>query len=401
MVTLCRCRQSGSFQVHTEMDLTPKHLCTGCTACYAACPASAITMQEDDEGFAYPVVDAGNCTACGLCVKVCPVLHCPQPREPLDVYVAKAVKDDYRSRSSSGGIFPLLASEVLAGSGVVYGAGWERPSLRVIHKMVRNCEELEDLRGSKYVQSDLRKTFAEVRDNLKSGRPVLFTGCPCQVAGLKCFLGCEYENLICVDVICHSVGSPKVFESFKNQVSRGRKLTHIDFRSKVHSWKTMVFRAVYENGQEECVPFVQTLYAKGWFAGWFVRPCCFSCCFKRFRSQSDLSICDAWGIENIAPFLDDGKGVSGIFVLTAKGRRWLKTDQLCFVKVALHDLVKNNPCIIAPMVKTRFFSWRKRARFFKQFNHGLRGEALAMRRVVTRPLIFRVASWAIRRISRK
>ena len=216
----------------------PHNSCTGCSACASICPESCIVMLPDVEGFLHPQIDAEKCSNCGLCLRTCPVLKAIDPREPLAVYAAVNKDDAVRERSSSGGVFWELGKMVIEEGGVVCGAGWSE-DLRVIHKVVDDLEGLKDLQGSKYVQSEIGETYKLVQTHLISGRQVLFSGTPCQVAGLRSFLGKEYDNLICVDLICHAVPSPSVFKQYKQEMEReyGFESKKISFRNKNYGWK--------------------------------------------------------------------------------------------------------------------------------------------------------------------
>jgi coenzyme F420-reducing hydrogenase beta subunit len=345
--------------------------CCGCSACYAVCPKRAITMKPDVEGFLQPVIDETLCVHCGLCEKVCPVLHPGQKRMPLAVYAVKAKDDELRMKSSSGGMFTLLAREILRQGGIVYGAGWEKPAWRVIHKSAENEEELDELRGSKYVQSDMGNTYRQVKAQLDSGRKVLFSGCPCQIAGLKLFLQKPYDNLLCVDLICHSVASPKVFELYKQSITSKGKLVYFHFRDKKEGWAPFYIRYELDNGSRVSTKFIDTFLGKGWALGWFCRQSCFACP-KGFSSRSDLTIADAWGCAEFAKDFADGMGVSLCFIVTAKGKEcWKKVEnrgECSYVPVDIQVATQDNPCAWSPVTKKdawNFPDWKRR-RFFRQ-----------------------------------
>lgn len=195
------------------LQLTDKQDCCGCHACASVCARQCITMQEDNEGFLYPVVDASTCTDCGLCEKVCPVINQDEPRKPLKVYAAKNRNEEIRRQSSSGGIFTPLAESVIRDGGVVFGAKFDK-DWNVVHAWTDTIEGITDFRGSKYVQSTIGDAYREAREFLKQGRKVLFSGTPCQIAGLRKFLRKEYDNLLAVDVVCHGVPSPLVWRKY-------------------------------------------------------------------------------------------------------------------------------------------------------------------------------------------
>lgn len=277
-------------------------------------------MLPDAEGFLQPVIDAAKCVQCGKCEAVCPVLHQGQPRTPLATYAAKAKDDGLRRISSSGGVFSLLARQVIARGGVVFGAAFEPETFRVIHQAARNEEELDALRGSKYVQSDLGDTFAEVRDLLRQGVEVLYSGCPCQIAGLRNFLGGESANLLTVEVICHAVPSPLAWEVFlrSQELERGGKVVAVESRRKCRwrAFETSFTIMTGENGFCECR---SDLWYRTFFKELVSRRCCSDCYYRDFRSGADITLGDFWGIEDVRPGLEDQYGVSLLTCNAEKG----------------------------------------------------------------------------------
>ena len=191
----------------------PKH-CTGCTACASACPKGCIAMQADENGFLYPKIDEAACVHCGLCEQSCPVTSpLPVTMQLPTAYAAYTRDEAVRLQSSSGGVFTELAKAVLDKGGIVYGAAYDE-TFRVVHRAVYHADELPPLRGAKYAQSDLGTCFFDIKTELQNGKWVLFSGTPCQVAGLKAFLQQEYETLLTVDFVCHSVPSPMAWDAY-------------------------------------------------------------------------------------------------------------------------------------------------------------------------------------------
>ena len=277
-------------------------------------------MQEDNEDFLRPVINQNICISCHLCEKTCPVLRKTPPRHPVDVYAAFALDNTIREQSTSGGIFTLLARHVFAQDGIVYGAGWDS-HLRVIHKSAECEVELADLRGSKYVQSDLNGVFQEVKDRLQQGRPVLFSGTPCQIAGLRSYLHKQYDNLFCVEVICWAVPSPKAFQAYMHeQAQTVGRIIQIAFRDKRSGWHNSMLTIHDGDGVEHSIPLESTLFGQGFFAHLFSRPSCHACPFRNLRSGADVTIGDFWGIENTMPEMDDNKGTSVVLINTEIGR---------------------------------------------------------------------------------
>ena len=220
------------------LKLTSKQNCCGCTACASICPKGCIAMKADKEGFCYPQIDEALCIDCGLCEKVCPLLHKPDKHGIINVYGAKNIDDSVRFTSSSGGMFTLFAEQVLNRGGVVFGAAFDG-SLQVCHAGISTMQELAKLRGSKYVQSNMNGIFKQVRTLLAGGKKVLFSGTPCQIAGLKGFLIKDYANLLTVDVVCHGVPSAKVYNKHLTEIAAdtGEAVTQVKFRDKADGWK--------------------------------------------------------------------------------------------------------------------------------------------------------------------
>ena len=212
------------------IELAPKNLCSGCAACRAVCPKDAISMVADEEGFLYPTIDPTRCVSCGKCRKACPILVRGAVREPLFVYAAIANDDGLRLASSSGGVFSLLARNVLAKGGVVFGAAWDYETLSVKMVAARNEEKLSALRGSKYVQADVGDVYLQGVRELKAGRCVLFSGTPCQIVALNRVVPSDVkERLLTVEVICHAAPSPLAFRKYAEQRERavGKKISRI------------------------------------------------------------------------------------------------------------------------------------------------------------------------------
>ena len=374
--------------VDTVQTKVARDHCTGCTACASICPVAAIEMVADKEGFKFPQVESERCINCGACLRVCPVLHPGAPRTPLAVYAAKANDDALRMQSSSGGIFTLLARQTLDGGGVVYGAGWKRPEFIVTHKRVTSETELAELRGSKYVQSELGTTFKQAKKDLENGRKVLFSGTPCQVLGLKRYLQHTYDNLICVDFICHSVASPLLFKLYKESVTGEATISKFTFRDKSCGWSPIHYlKFILSDGRVQTKKFGDTFLGKGWALGWFCRWSCFSCP-KEFTSQSDITLSDAWGCEKFAPEIADAKGVSLIFLNTQEGQnRWrgaLKKRECSTRLVDAEAATELNPC--AWKAREMSDSWNFTRRQRKKFFAALQGTWQIDRKEITNTL---------------
>lgn len=307
------------------LKLISKHDCCGCTACASICPKGCIAMKADEEGFCYPQIDEALCIDCGLCEKVCPLLHKPDKHSILNVYGAKNIDDSVRFTSSSGGMFTLFANAVLQSGGTVFGAELD-DAFQVCHTSITNTGELFKLRGSKYVQSKMTGIFKKVRTLLNNGKKVLFSGTPCQIAGLKGFLMKDYENLTTVDVVCHGVPSAKVYNKYLQEIASdtGESITKVNFRDKANGWKqgeTLFFTKTHRIG----APKRQETYMRLFLNNVSIRPSCGDCAFNNKRSLADVTIADYWGIDKQFPEFDDDKGVTLVMINTEKGQQLFDT----------------------------------------------------------------------------
>lgn len=327
------------------IHIVDKSACCGCNACVQRCPKHCITMREDEEGFLYPFVDQSLCIDCGLCERVCPVLRQGEARKPLKVYAAKNLNEEVRMSSSSGGVFTALAERVLDEGGVVFGVRFDE-NWDVVHDYVDNKKDLVAFRGSKYVQSNVGTCFQKAESFLKEGRRVLFSGTPCQIAGLRLFLKKEYDNLLTVDLVCHGVPSPKVWRTYleetiarqceKNSVfshstvKRKSLIKGISFRDKRLGWKKYSFSLTLSttegSGAKNTVflsdVLTKNIFLQGFLHDLYLRPSCHACPSKCFKSGSDLTIADYWGIGRYYKDFDDDRGVSLLIVNTSKGENF-------------------------------------------------------------------------------
>ena len=302
-----------------------KYSCCGCGACEASCPTKAISIDADEEGFMYPSIDDARCVDCGKCLKVCAFRADkadPYPRHGGDGVACYAVRhsdDAVRAASRSGGIFTALSDAVLANGGAVYGCVMDGV-LRAKHARANSAEGRDVMRGSKYIESDMRGVFPLVEADLKEGREVLFSGTSCQVAGLRSFLGRAHENLLCVDILCHGVPSPKVWADYVAWVEgkSGGGCVGVDFRDKGRfGWRAHT-ETIYLDGGPRAVS--GETFKRIFYGHKALRRSCYECPYKSVEHPGDVTIGDYWGIESAAPELDDNKGVSLVLVNTAQGR---------------------------------------------------------------------------------
>lgn len=330
-------------------------ICTGCGACANLCPHHAITICENKNGFLRPVVDLLLCTNCGLCEKKCPLIS----KVPFDdsqiaqpaVYVAYNFDEKIRSQSSSGGIFDILAREILGQGGIVFGAAFD-DDFSVSQTGINRTEQLEPLRFSKYVQSHTKTTFSEVKDHLAAGRKVLYAGTPCMIAGLLAFLGKKNDKLFTCSFICGSVPSRKVWRMYTEyrEKKAGGKLQSVCFRDKRCGWSQYIIimrflgRPDYVSGQD-------------WFMVSFFRKliqndCCISCQFRGVNQFADIMLADFWGIEEYRPELAaDKKGVSAVLVHTAQGQELFRqcSDRMYIEDAPLDLIVRRNSCLVSSL----------------------------------------------------
>ncbi len=354
----------------TLPTLAPTEACTGCSACRAACPRDAIAMAADGEGFLRPSVDAAKCVGCHACERACPVLA-PGAADPAPTCFAARTRDGTLLReSSSGALFTELARPVLAAGGVVFGCVWDQGTpLTAIHAAAEDEAGLAAMRGSKYVQSDLRDTFREARAALRAGRRVLYTGTPCQIAGLLRFLGRPDPNLLAVEIICHSSASPAAFEVFQRTLARrlGARPVFLSFRDKaVGSWSWPALAWRLEDGRRGATAWYPTSYGRAFLSGLCTRPSCARCTAKAGASGADLTIGDFWGIGEACPRFDDGLGVSVVAAHTAAGRAVLDAirPRLDSEPVSAEVAFRGNPFYLRPAP-----AHRQRAWFMARFRH--------------------------------
>lgn len=318
--------------------------CTGCHGCRSICPAGAVEMKNDKKGFLYPAVDAKKCMKCGLCRAVCPVLHRKEERHKVQALACIAKDGKVRIGSSSGGVFSLLAGRVLAKGGVVFGAAFDE-NWMVRHTGICRIEELYRLCGAKYVQSVVNDVFCDVRRLLEEGRTVYFSGTPCQVDGLKCFLQKEYEQLICQDVICHGVGAPAVWEKYLTEKIEDMKenICKINFRDKETGWNS--YQTKIEFSQKQYCGGHQTdSYMKLYLNNVILRPSCYSCRSKSVWRNSDITLADFWGVGRFLPELDDDRGTSLVLLNSEKGKHLFREidPQVVWKRAPLKKAIRIN-----------------------------------------------------------
>lgn len=365
------------------IDKVGKNNCTGCYACENICPKNCIDMKVDKEGFRYPNVYEEVCIKCEKCLNVCPILNQKTIVNNPKAYASYNKDERIRRESSSGGIFTLLSEKVIQNNGVVFGAKFD-DKFDVVHGYTQDIKGLKSFRGSKYVQSKIGQAYNQVKNFLKNNRLVLFSGTPCQIAGLKSFLGKDYSNLICIDIICHGVPSPLAWDKYKSEISRGKNITSINFRDKTYGWKTYSFRIDFDDNTSFLEKGADNKYIRGFIGDIYLRPSCHNCKFKTLNRQSDITLADFWGIENIDSKMDDGNGTSLVIVNSKKGNHILKEieDFIVFKEVDLNNAIKYNMSAIKSSYcnprRKYFFKKVNKFKFDKLVNESLK-ESLSIR----------------------
>ena len=335
---------------------TEKYHCSGCGACFNACGRNAITMQEDEFGFRYPVIDTEKCIDCGACQRACGYQNLPEKKEAVACFGATAKEDVLLQRSSSGGVFAILAKAILAQEGIVYGAAMplEQDGFNPKHIRIDDEKDLHFLQGSKYVQSDTGVTFSQARDDLKAGRQVLYSGTPCQIAGLRKFLGKEYGNLLTAEVICHGVPSAKMFRDFIEvaEENHGGKIKEFAFRSKKKK-QSMCSAMSFEDGIQQLQNGHRLSYMHYFLDGLIYRDSCYRCPFATEKRVADITLGDFWGFHEEYPQerrFADSKGISCVLANTSRGvtafdgiRDQLTVLETDFEKIARHNAQLTRP----------------------------------------------------------
>lgn len=347
------------------IKITDKKQCCGCYACANTCPNGSLSMKYDEEGFAYPEINKDSCIDCGLCERVCPIQNSFEQKGTLpEGYAAYNTDNEIRSGSSSGGIFSLLAEDVIQSGGVVFGAVLSDDCKSVRHIAVEKAEGLAGLRGSKYLQSEIGDSYKQVKGVLREGRKVLFTGTPCQAEALKRYLKEDYNNLLIVDIICHGIPSPKVWKKYVSYREKcaGAPAQRIFFRHKKYGWKKFSVLFEFTNNTEYVQWFNEDLFGRGFISNLFFRPACETCRFKKVSRESDITMSDFWGIQNVVPQLDDDLGTSLILVHSSKGRAAIENikGRLKMEKVDTVKALKGNPYVKQSLkpnkLRNKFFS---------------------------------------------
>ena len=322
--------------------------CSGCAACYNVCPNGAITMKEDDEGFLYPEINEKLCTNCLICEKVCQIYNDNNKNaENPDCY-ALAQYDAERMKSSSGAIFPLMAQRIIEKGGYVSGVAFVDNNVE--HVLINDINEIDKLRGSKYIQSDIKDIYKKIKTLLDDNKTVLFSGTPCQVEGLKLYLNKEYQNLYTIDLVCHGVSSKKVYREYIKEINPDAKTYYSNFRDKMTGWKNSSATTTVNN-KSISKSIKDDFYMQAFLKDLALRKSCFECKYAKIQRQGDITLGDFWSIKKYKKSLDDDKGTSLVLVNNKKGRELydlIKDNLKINKKVPLKYAIKGNPNLVRP-----------------------------------------------------
>lgn len=353
----------------------PVNECSSCGACANICAHNAISMELDKEGFYRPVIDVSKCLKCGLCERTCPwtnIVTNPNQASGTPKTIAAFAKDEsIRLESSSGGIFTILAEKILNDGGVVVGVAQTAP-IRFGHIVVDNKADLEKLRGSKYVQADVGLVYREVRSLLKAGRKVLFSGTPCQVAGLYAVLGnAASADLITVDIVCHGTPSVKVFEKYVRELEKEKSalVASSRFRDKRMGWRLYSMTSSLNTISGDCFQFSKTLREDKFMRVFLQNIClnssCADCHYGKLPRIADITLGDYWNIAKVHPQMDDNKGTSVVLLNTAHGGELFDSvaDKVARCESKVEYAIAGNPCIVRSSKPHP-----KRAEFFASLN---------------------------------
>lgn len=344
--------------------LENKKDCCGCHACYNACPVNAIVMKSDEEGFIYPWVQNDICIHCDKCKKVCPAVNPPEDNPFEIAYGCYSKNMDELMHSSSGGLFSVLSRYILSEGGIVCGAAFDEEQM-VFHFVAENEMGLQKLKETKYVQSRIGNAYQHIDKVLKENKKVLFSGTPCQIAGLNSFLGKGYEQLYCIDLICHGVPSPTVWKKYLEEIAQNRKIEHVTFRNKKQGMSHITLDYQFEDGTIYQEKYADSLYMKGFIQNLYIRPSCFHCKFKGIQRCSDITMGDFWAMKEFHPLEYHEKGISAVIIHSEKGKTLFDSvkQQLVVVPATSEEIVCWNESLIVSAKNNP-----NRGKFFKSWN---------------------------------
>lgn len=326
--------------------------CFGCMACYNICPVNAINIIEDKEGFLRPEIQQDKCIGCKKCTSACAAIkNVERDNKTFEqqTYACWNKDEDIRRNSTSGGLFTVMANNILKENGIVFGASFDN-KLSIVHSAIDEKDDIVKFRGSKYVQSNIGNTYKEAKEFLDKGKSTFFTGTPCQIAGLYKFLGKEYNNLYTCDLICHGVPSPKVYKSYISYMEDKyrSKIKSINFRYKEPGWMIFSMKIKFENGKVYVKSTLDDNYIRGFLRELFLRPSCHSCIFTNTDRKGDITIADFWGYKNTdKKYINDDRGISLAIINSKNGEKLFEAckKDLVYLKRDLDEAIKGNRCL--------------------------------------------------------
>lgn len=362
------CRQESKekrrYMKISELNIDSE--CTGCSACYNVCPVDAISMKFNFEGFSYPYIDDSLCVNCAKCVRCCHIVNTKELKFPEETYCG-AGNGEFIENSASGGIFAVFAKYVIEElSGVVYGVELDLRDNICRHVEINKVEDIHRIQNSKYVQSEISGVFPLCKKNLLEGRQVLFSGTPCQISGLRNYLGCEFDNLLTVDIICHGVPSPKLLSMYiKNELPDN--ITKLRFRHRLEaSLRRSAYDINYEiNGHTIIKPGGNDIYYNAFTNGESLRECCYTCKYAREDRISDITIgdCDSW---KLYKGLEKDNIISGILINSTKGENFWRE---CNKRITYTELDYREECIINHQLRRPFIRPKRRDTIYKDLSN--------------------------------
>lgn len=332
-----------------------KNECTGCLACYNVCPKKAIEIIQDEKGFYFPQIDKKKCINCGICYKTCPSLNKKKYNEECsNIIAAWSKNEEERKKSTSGGISFLISKKFIENGGIVYGSIID-DNYKIIHKRIENDTDLEKMRGSKYVQSNIGDTFCMVKKDLKEGKKVLFTGTPCQISGLKSYLKKEYENIFLIDIICHGTPSPMIFEKYihfiMDKYHEHGIIKQINFRYKKPNWEKFSMNIVFSDGFTYNQDMYHDYFLRSFLENYITRECCHSCIYTSLNRCGDITLADFWSyISNNYKYRNNNKGINLVLINNLKGEQLIKLidNEIISIKKSKKDALRSNKCLYSP-----------------------------------------------------